>query len=217
MNDIKLVIFDADGTLIDSEQDITDAMNKMLSNRGYPLITSEEMRTFLGESTEGVTRLSLKKEVGEEEFKKCVDEYVANYMGGGSPKTKPYAGIAEVIRVIKERGYKVTVLSNKPQEEIDRIKDRLIVPLGIDDVVGATSQIPIKPDPYGAKCIMEKYGAKPENTFFVGDGETDVMTAINGGMKLVAVLWGNRDRETLAKYGAKVFANKPFDLLDIIK
>lgn len=217
MEETKLVIFDVDGTLLDSEKDITDAMNKMLAHRGYPLITSEEMRTFLGESTEGVTRLSLKKDVGEEEFKKCVDEYVSNYMGGGSPKTKPYAGIAEAISEIKARGYKVAVLSNKPQVEIDRIKDRLIVPLGIEEIVGASSQIPLKPDPYGAKCVMEKHGAKPENTFFVGDGETDVMTALNGGMKCVAVLWGNRDREFLSKFGATVFAEKPADLLDIIK
>ncbi len=216
MEQTKVVIFDIDGTLLDSEQDITDAMNKMLLSRGYPTVTNKEMQSFLGGSAEDIVRLSLKKKVEKKELQECLDGYTRYYIGGKSPKTKPYEGIKETLAELRARGYRLAVMSNKPQEEIETIKDRLLVPLGIEKFVGLSREVPSKPNPHGAKLIMNEFGAKPENTFFVGDGETDVMTAINGGVKCVAVLWGNRSREYLAKFGATVFAEKPSDLLDVI-
>lgn len=215
-NKNKVVLFDLDGTLIDSAQDITDAMNKMLSNRGFDKITIEEMRSFLGAHAKEIVRLSIKKEIPDSELDDCLIEYTNNYIGSGYPKTKPFDNIPEVLAVIKERGFRFGAVSNKPVEELVQLQS-LFESLGIEEVLGLSGEIPPKPNPYGARLIMEKLGGTEDTTYFVGDGETDVMTAINANMNCVAVLWGNRNQEFLEKYGATVFAKKPTDLLDIIK
>ena len=217
MDKVKLVIFDIDGTLLDSEQDVTDAMNKTLLRHGYPPITSKEMKSFLGADAEGITRLSIKKELKDDEIKELTNEFLDIYVEGKSPKTKPFEDIPEVLKSLKDRGYILCAVSNKQEEEIAPLKERLLLPLGIEEVLGLSSKIPPKPNPYGANLMMQKFGANPKDVYFIGDGETDVLTAINGGMNCVAVLWGNRGRAELEKVGAKVFANKPTDLLDIIK
>ena len=212
----KVVLFDLDGTIIDSVLDITDAMNKMLLNHGYNEITIAEMQSFLGAHAKEIVRLSIKKEIPDSELEKCLEEYQKNYIGSGYPKTMPFDQIPEVLATIKERGYKFGAVSNKPVEELTPLKD-LFDRLGLEEVLGLSSEVPPKPNPYGARLIMEKLGGTEDTTYFVGDGETDVMTAINANMNCVAVLWGNRNQEFLEKYGATVFAKKPTDLLDIIK
>ncbi len=213
----KAVLFDIDGTLLDSVWDIMDAMNAMLSLHGFELVTVDEMKSYLGVSARGIVELSLKKDVGEELLERCLEEYTDFYVKGKSPKTKPFEGIKEVISELKRRGYKIGAVSNKPQHEIEPLMESRLSPLGIDYALGLSDTVLPKPDPRGAIKALEDLGAVAEESYFVGDGETDVEVATRANMKCVAVLWGNRKREELAKFGAKIFAQKPSEILDIIR
>ena len=213
----KVVIFDLDGTVIDSIEDIADAMNSMLVHYGFEKISIDEMKSALGGSSMDIVRCSIKKEIPNQLLVQCHDFYQHEYMSGGSPKTKPFKGIEKVITILKERGYKISALSNKPDTEIAIIFDRLLKPLGFDSVMGLSDKVEPKPNPSGALKILENFDANPETSYLVGDGETDVLTAINAKINSIGVLWGNRDKEFLSRYGAKVFAYTPEDLLELIK
>ncbi len=212
----KLVIFDLDGTVIDTVEDLCDSMNVMLEKYNFSKINVKQMSESIGGATKEIVRLCIGEKISEQLLDECTEYFVKRYIGGRSPKTKPFDGIKEVVFALKKRGYKITALSNKPQVEIEPIRDRLLVPLGFDKIVGLSESVVPKPNPSGALSLINEFGASKQTTYFVGDGETDVMTAINAGVNCVAVLWGNRDREFLASYGAKVFAEQPKDLLELI-
>ncbi|MBO7345393.1 MAG: HAD family hydrolase [Clostridia bacterium] len=213
----KAVIFDLDGTVTDTVADILDAMNQTLTEYGFETITESQMKDNLGGATREIVALSIAKEIDEETLDACTEFYTSKYIGNGSPKTTVFAGVKEVLLELKNRGYKLAVLSNKPLVEMQPIYERIIKPLGFDLVLGVCETVKPKPDPEATLNILKDWGVSPENAYFVGDGETDVVTAVNANIKVVAVLWGNRSREFLSRYGAKVFAEKPEDLLEIIK
>lgn len=213
----KLVIFDLDGTVLDTIEDICDAMNLMLEKFGFKKINVDKMKKALGGSSREIVRLSIEREISEDLLTECENFYTKKYIEGGSPKTKPFDGIKEVICELKERGYNVVALSNKPDYEIVALADKVLLPLGFDRIVGLSEKIVPKPDPSGATSLVKEFNASKENTYLIGDGETDVMTAINADINCIAVLWGNRDKEFLSKYGAKVFAREPKELLELIK
>ena len=213
----KAVIFDLDGTLIDTIRDITDAMNKMLSNHGFNLVSVEDMQRFLGGSSREITRLAIGKKIPESLLDVCLEEYTVNYVGGKSPKTCVFKGMDKVVEELKNRGYKIIAVSNKPDFEIAAIFERVLKPLGLDAVIGLSESVPPKPDPTGTLNALKEFGVETCNAYFAGDGETDVMTALNANVNCIAVLWGNRDKEFLSKYGATVFARNPEELLTLIK
>ena len=123
----------------------------------------------------------------------------------------------KVIKQLKNRGYKLFAVSNKPNFEIDAIYERVLAPLGLDAVIGLSEKVSPKPNPEGTLNLLKKFDVAIENAYFVGDGETDVMTALNAKINCIAVLWGNRNKDFLSKYGATVFANTPEELLSLIK
>lgn len=213
----KIVIFDLDGTLIDTIGDISDAMNKMLLSNGFNAITEAQMKLNLGGSSREIVRLSIGEQISEERLTKCEREYTEYYIDGKSPKTRPFDGLKEVLSGLRARGYNLVALSNKPDYEIESIFERVIAPLGLDMAVGLSDQVEPKPNPNGTFNILKKFAVEKQNAYFVGDGETDVMTAQNAGIECIAVLWGNRDRAFLEKFGAKTFAENPNELLDLIK
>ena len=213
----KAVLFDLDGTLIDTIQDITDAMNKMLVNHGFSPVSADEMKSNLGGSSRDITRLAIGKEISESLLDQCLNEYTDNYISGKSPKTCVFPGMEKVIKQLKNRGYKLFAVSNKPNFEIDAIYERVLAPLGLDAVIGLSEKVSPKPNPEGTLNLLKKFDVAIENAYFVGDGETDVMTALNAKINCIAVLWGNRNKDFLSKYGATVFANTPEELLSLIK
>ncbi len=213
----KAVIFDLDGTVTDTVADITDAMNEALLKFGFDCITKDKMKDNLGGTTEDIVKLSIGKDIDGETLASCAEFYSKRYIENGSPKTKVFDGIKEVVAELKKRGYKLAVLSNKPHVEMQPLLERLIKPLGFDLVVGVSDTIKPKPNPEATLNILKNWDVLPENAYFVGDGESDVLTSINAKIKCVAVLWGNRSKEFLGNYGAKIFAEKPQDLLEIIR
>ena len=213
----KLVIFDLDGTLIDSITDISDNINVMLDKFGYPKRTIDEIKQFVGNGARKIVERSLPSDISEEKIDECLAFYNDLYTNCGSPKTRLYDGMKETLLTLKERGYKIAILTNKPQETTNEVYKKYLSEYNFDMVVGQQVGKQIKPNPETTEEIIIKLGADKEQTYFIGDGETDIQTAINAKVKNIAVLWGFRTKEQLLSVGAKEFAVQPTQLLSIIK
>ena len=213
---MKAVIFDLDGTLLDTLDDLTDSINEMLKYFDYPTITRERVREIIGSGAKKLIADALPEKLSDEEFEKRLAVYSRIYNASGSPKTKLFGGMDKVLFELKKRGYKLAVLSNKPQNSTDKVYEKYLKEFGFDFVGGQSDKIKCKPDPAGALYVLDILGVKPEDAYLIGDGETDVMTAINAGIKGVCALWGNRTKEQLAKVGGTVFCDYPEQILDII-
>lgn len=213
----KLVIFDLDGTLLDSIADISDNINIMLNKFGYPKRTVEELKQFVGNGARKIVQRSLPSGVSEEKTNECLAFYNDLYTNCGSPKTRLYDGMKETLLTLKERGYKLAILTNKPQETTNEVYKKYLSIYNFDMVVGQQAGKQIKPNPETTEEIIIKLGADKEQTYFIGDGETDIQTAINAKVKNIAVLWGFRTKEQLINAGAKAFVTKPKEILSIIK
>ena len=212
----KLVIFDLDGTLLDTIKDIADSVNLTLEHFGYPTLTEKEITTYIGNGARNLIRRSVKVKLSDEEFERVFQYYNALYTSSKSEKTGVFDGLNEVLFALKNRGYKLAVLSNKQQAATDNVCKKYLKDFAFDMVVGQRDGVPIKPDPTEVYRIIKTLDVLPENAYFVGDGDTDAMTAINAGINGISVLWGYRERAQLESAGAKVFAENPRDLLDLI-
>lgn len=212
----KAVIFDLDGTLIDSIIDITDSMNAMLLRYGYPLLSVEQMKEIVGYGATKLVKNAIPATLSETELLERINYYNDYYTASNSPKTKLFDGISEMLAELKKRGYMLAVLSNKPQETTDNVNEIYLKGQGFSMVCGQSEKIKCKPDRSGVDYILNTLNVLPENAYFVGDGETDVLTAKAAGIKCVSVLWGNRSKSQLEAAGGNLFADKPSDILKII-
>lgn len=213
----KGVIFDLDGTLLHTVPDITDNVNKMLVKYGYPTVSEKDVARFVGNGAGKLVERCIGKPLTEEELKERLAYYNKIYTECGSPKTALFDGIGEVLKGLKERGYKIAILTNKPQPTTDRVYCNYLSEYNFDMVVGSSDKVKCKPDKTATMEILSKLDVAPENAYFVGDGETDTITSLNAGTKGIAVLWGYRDKADLEKAGATIFARTPLELLSLIK
>ncbi len=209
-NNGKLVIFDLDGTLLDTLADLGDSVNRMLTHFGYPMHSYEAIKGMVGN---GAARLALNAIPGHENdpmAKECVEYLLANYDDGSNNKTKPYRGIPEVIAALREHGIKTAVVTNK----LDAVANSLCKKYfdgQMDYVLGDRAEIKRKPDPEGVFYVMNTLGC--DRGVYVGDADTDIAVAKNAGMPSVSVTWGFRDREFLAAHGAENYADDAETLL----
>ena len=213
----KLVIFDLDGTLLDTVPDIADNVNIMLEKFGLSPCTLEQIKKYIGNGAKKLVQRSIGKELPEQEFNARHEYFVDIYAKNGTPKTKLFDGIGKVLTNLKERGYKLAILTNKPQGATDNVYQTYLKDFGFDMVIGQSGSVKCKPDKTATLKILTELDVLPENCYFVGDGETDVLTAINSGTNGIAVLWGYREKSQLLDAGATLFASNPIDLLNIIK
>ena len=212
----KAVIFDLDGTLIDSLPDIAEYVNITLEKYGAPKKDVCKIRQYIGNGARNLILRSFDGAIEGERAEEILSFYNKNYTESGSPKTRLFEGVKEVLFELKKRGYKLGVLTNKPQVTTDGVYQTYLKEIGFDAVVGQTAGKKIKPNPDTLLELLNNLGVLVENAYMVGDGETDVEVAINAGVHGVAVLWGYRDKDQLLNAGAKVFAEKPLDLLKVI-
>ena len=213
----KVVIFDLDGTLLDTIKDIAENVNLTLESFGYPTLTEKEIMKYVGNGARKLIERSLKVKLSDRDFEEVFKYYDALYTSSKSEKTCVFDGLKEVLTELKNRGYKLAILSNKQQAATYNVYLKYLKEYHFDIVLGQRDGVPIKPNPAAVYEMLKELNASPENAYFVGDGETDVMTAINAGINGVAVLWGYRELEQLSAAGATVFASKPSDLISIIK
>ena len=205
------ILFDLDGTLLDTLQDLLDATNYALRLHGYPERTLPELRRFEGNGAENQIRLSLPEGAGAEEVQKVLADYKAYYTDHCRIRTRPYTGIPEAMVELKEK-YPVAIVSNKPDSAVKALCADFFP--GIY-ALGETADCPRKPEPDMVYKAMKALGA--ERCVYVGDSEVDVLTAKNAGVPCVSVLWGFRDREDMEKAGGSIFCEHTEELLQCIE
>ncbi len=212
----KLVVFDLDGTLIDSLPDIVISINAMLKKFGHKTREYNEIKRFIGNGAKKLVEDALDQTLCEKEFNTRLEYYNNLYTSSSSPNTKVFDGIMEVLRELKEKGIKLAIITNKPQETTDSIIKNHFTDFKFDAVIGQRPNQKKKPNKETTEQLLKTFNVHKDNACFIGDGETDVQTAINAGIRGVAVLWGYRCKEDLQKAGATCFALSPCDLPSLI-
>lgn len=209
------VIFDLDGTLLNTLGDLRAATNHALEVRGLPPHSMEEIRQFIGNGIRLLIRRAMPEGTPEAEIDAALDDFKAYYAAHIHDRTVPYDGILQLLTALRKRGIKVAVLSNK----IDSASQQLIeyfFPGKTDVVFGEHVGVPRKPDPTSCRMVMQQLGVQPEQVLYVGDSGTDMQTAKNAGLYAVGVTWGFRSKEVLLKYGADVLVHRPEQILQIL-
>ena len=212
----RAVIFDLDGALANTLEDIADNMNLVLSEMGFPTHGYDAYRFFVGDGLKNLVARSLPENAGTDDMlATCLDRMIAIYHLNFVNKTHLYNGIPELLDALSSKGVKMAVLSNKADPLTQKICAVLLKPWKFEIVIGATERFPRKPDPASALFIAEQMGVKPTDICYIGDSDVDMKTAIAAGFYPVGVSWGFRPKEELAENGAKRIIDDPVELLEI--
>jgi phosphoglycolate phosphatase len=213
----KAAIFDLDGTLLNTLDDLADSMNRVLERNRLPQHDPAAYKYFVGDGIEMLVRRSLPFEVaGERDLLRFVTEMKNEYACRWLSKTRPYPGIPEMLAAFAAAGLAMAVLSNKPDDASNEIVKALLPGIAFRIVLGATPERPKKPDPSAALEIAARLAIPPEDFLFVGDTSIDMQTASAAGMFPVGALWGFRPAEELIASGAKVLAVEAQNLIPLI-
>ena len=211
------VIFDLDGTLMDTLEDLADATNWVCEQHGWPTHPLEAYKYFVGNGASKLLERAIPKEVEwtQELHTQVLEEFTLRYTAHKADKTRVYPGMPELLKRLREEGIPTAVLTNKPHGAAVPVVEQYLPGL-LTTVQGALPDMPTKPDPTLLHRLMEGIGAKPETTLFVGDSNVDIRTAKNGGLTSCGVLWGFRTREELLGEGADHLASTADELADVI-
>ena len=210
------VIFDLDGTLLNTLDDLTDSVNFALGEMKCPLHTADEVRMMVGNSVIYLIEKALPAGADKETFDKTLALFESHYQANMRNKTAPYNGVMQMLDNLKSAGYKLAVVSNKPDVFTKELVSELFgeyIPLAI----GRSESIARKPAPDMLLLAVEQLGSDIRSAVYVGDSEVDVLTAKNAGMPCVGCLWGFRDRETLESVGAEYMISSPEEIVGLIK
>jgi len=213
----KGIIFDLDGTLVNSLEDIANAMNSVLIDLDYPTHSYEEYQYFIGSGLRNLVSKSLPEHHNNEtQIERCYQLMVEVYSDNCTNQTNPYNGIIELLDYLIAHNIKLSVFSNKSDELTKKIVAALF-PGYFNPVVGLSIESLKKPNPFEAMKISKTLGLQPEEMIFVGDSGIDMQTATNANMFAVGVLWGFRPEEELIANGANQILKHPSDLIQILK
>ena len=208
------IIFDLDGTLLNTIDDLADAGNHVCAAHGWPTHTVDEFKRMVGNGIPNLVARFTPEGLGEDGLAQALAEFSAYYNAHKADKTAPYPGIPTALAALKRQGVHMAVLSNKAHALAGPVVEHYF-PGVFEYVQGALPDAPLKPDPTLLHTLMGKIGAKPETTLFVGDSGVDVRTGKNGGLPVVGVLWGFRDRQELEDAGADHIIGYPEQLVFI--
>jgi phosphoglycolate phosphatase len=212
------VIFDLDGTLLDTLDDIADSANIVLAERGHPVHVVDAYKYFVGDGAPTLIHRILPEQCRTaEEEALCLQRYRDVYAVRWKMKTTSYPGILAMLRTMAARGMRLAVLSNKPHDSTIECVEGFLGDMRFDVVQGQTNTYPKKPDPAGALAIVCAFGLAPSACLYVGDTATDMQTAVRAGMIPVGVLWGFRPAEELTANGAKRLVAHPSELLSLLE
>lgn len=206
------IIFDLDGTLLNTLGDLRAAANTALRLRGLPPRSMEEIRRFVGNGVRNLMRRCLPVGSSDEEIDAALADFKRYYADHLCDTTVPYDGIPELLSILRKRGMKVAVLSNKLDSASQELIQRYFRGK-VDVVFGEHEGVPRKPDPTSCRMVMEQLGVRPAEVLYVGDSGVDMQTARNAGLTAVGVTWGFRSREELIENGADMLADLPIQIL----
>jgi len=213
----KAVIFDLDGTLLDTIEDLGDSMNSVLEKHGYPVHDLKAYKYFVGN---GMRNLVLRALPENRRDSASVDqgliEMQSEYAKRWADKTRPYPGIPALLDALTEKGIKLAVLSNKLDKFSNDIVKKLLPHWDFYPVYGERKGVPIKPDPAGALEIAGILGLSPEEFLYLGDSGVDMKTAVSAGMYAIGVLWGFRNAGELRENGANMIIADPLEVLKLL-
>lgn len=212
---VTTVLFDLDGTLLDTLDDLADTMNYILSENGYPQRSRNEIRAFVGNGIKKLVERALPTETEEETVEKLFTDFKHRYAAHMKDKTAPYSGICDLLASLSERKLKIGIVSNKVDEAVKALCEYYFSGL-YDIAVGESDAVRKKPAPDTANAAMHYLGSKPKETVYIGDSDVDIKTAQNAGIRCISVLWGFRDKDFLEKNGAAEYASAPSDILKLI-
>ena len=212
----KAIIFDLDGTLIDSLEDIAVCMNQVLEELNLPSHKIDDYKYFVGGGISILVDNALDKNTSDETKQLVTEKFKIVYDQKLHVKTLPYDGIYDLLDELKRLDFKIGILSNKPHEFTIAYAKSLFSKYDMKEVHGQKAHIAKKPDPIAAIQIAQSFDVPCEEVYFVGDTMVDMQTAVNAKMIGIGVLWGFRDEEELMSNGATFVVKHPLDILDIV-
>ena len=207
----KNVFFDLDGTLINSIYDLCDSVNYILNKYGYKERSLEEVNSFVGNGLKKLLLLSLPEK--RDDFDLVYNDFKSYYFTHCLIKTKPYNGITEVLIKLKEKGIKLAVITNKPQNAAQEICNTLFSGI-FDYVTGEKEGMAKKPSPEMVDITLKELNAKKSETLYVGDSEVDILTGQNAGLRVLSVSYGFRDKTYLKTHGVGDIVDNTVDIYD---
>ena len=207
------VLFDLDGTLLDTLNDIAGAANAVLVQHGFPTHSTLAYRAFVGEGMQVLMKRALPPDHRDDAtLAACLDTMKIEYQRHLNQTAQPYPGVAEMISELERRGLRLAVLSNKPDEFTAQCVTTFFRPGQFDPILGLRPDRPRKPDPAGALEVASRWSLPPDRILYLGDSGTDMHTANSAGMYPIAVLWGYRDEDELRSTGARRLLKRPAEL-----
>lgn len=211
----QLVIFDLDGTILDTLEDLTDSINYALEQSHFPKHTIDEVRYFVGNGIRKLIERAVPTGTDIEKINQVHDCFTDYYKKHCADKTQPYDGIVSVLKELKLAGCKLAVVSNKADYGVQKLCNKYYEGI-FDYAVGEREGIRKKPAPDSVNEVLLKLNIKKTSAIYVGDSDVDLETAGNAGMDCIAVEWGFRGKEFLIEHGAKILAMKPKEIIDIV-
>lgn len=213
---VKAIVFDMDGTLLDTLHDLTNAVNVALGRYALPMKTVDEVCKVVGNGARNLVKGVVPGGEEHPDFESIFEYYKAYYAQHCEEETKPYEGIRELLQELKKRNYKMAVVSNKPDGAVKVLAEKYF-PGCFSVAIGDREGYNRKPAPDLVYKALEELQVSKEHAIYVGDSDVDLMTAMNAELPCVSVTWGFRDREFLMFHGARVFIDKPMELLEILR
>ena len=209
------VIFDLDGTLLNTLDDLCDSLNDILVGKGYSPTSIKDVKGFVGNGVRNLVRLSVPEHCSEDEVTIIMEEFMEHYSHNMQNKTRPYNGIMELLLDLSRYNYKIAIVSNKFDTAVKSLSRTYFGNL-IPVAIGESTEIKRKPAPDSIFTAIKELGSDITKTVLVGDSETDVQTAKNAGIPCIGVTWGFRSREVLRSAGADYLIDTPRELLTLI-
>lgn len=202
----KLAIFDLDGTILDTLQDLTDSTNYVLNTNGYPIHTIDEVRRYVGNGIYLLIKRALPKGTDEKEIQRLFEQFVSYYKDHCAIKTKPYEGIKDLLVSLKEKGIKRAVVSNKGDFAVKILIDKYFPDL-FEISVGQKDGVRKKPYPDSVNEVLKELDCKNQEAVYIGDSEVDIQTAMNANMECISVSYGFRSKEFLKENKARLIVD----------
>ncbi len=216
---INTVIFDLDGTLLDTLDDLAASVNHALTTHGLPVRSTQEIRRFLGNGIRNLMLQSTGGSLSDEAFDEVFQSFRAHYVDHCLDTTHPYPGIMPLLDALKDNGVRMAIVSNKLQPAVTELNERFFQGR-IEKAIGESATVRRKPNPDAVLAALDSLGSNKDTAIYVGDSEVDLATAHNAGLRCALVTWGFRDEDflrTLPEASSAIFVHKPEELFNLVQ